>query len=152
MALTPGKGRLAVGGALAAYVVLLFVVVFQPSPDLGDRSIHLLVELAAGVGLRGIITADIAGFALNVVLFMPLTLLASRLVPRWSWLAMTGAGFLASGAIELTQLVLPDRTASLADVAANTLGALLGSLLAARIAGVQRRSPLRRQGHWVHRR
>jgi acetyltransferase-like isoleucine patch superfamily enzyme len=77
----------------------------------------------------------------NVILFVPLGLLVALLVParRW-WLAAT-VGLTASAAIETIQfLLLSQRTASLRDVATNTLGAILGAA-AIRLARIQRRAP-----------
>lgn len=116
--------------ALTVYGALALAVLLQPYPHLGDRSIHLLVQLARTAGLSAVVTAEVAGFALNVVLFVPLTFLAAQLRPQWSWLSFTAAGLIVAALIELTQLWMPHRTASLVDVAANTLGALIGAVLA----------------------
>ena len=70
-------------------------------------------------------------WGLNVLMFVPLSLLGSAFRPGWTWRDWIGVGFVASGLIELVQLVLlPNRVASFSDVVANTLGALIGALLA----------------------
>jgi hypothetical protein len=77
---------------------------------------------------------------LNVLMVVPLTLLAGLVWPRWNWRDWTTAGFLLSCLIELVQLFfLPDRTAQLGDVATNTIGACVGAVLAALIRSGGRR-------------
>jgi glycopeptide antibiotics resistance protein len=67
----------------------------------------------------------------NVLLFVPFGLLATLgLQPKHRW-APIALGLASSAAIELGQLLfLPARTASWADVLANTSGAALGVLAA----------------------
>lgn len=81
----------------------------------------------------------------NVILFIPLGLLGALLVPVRRWGLAALAGLTTSAAIETIQfLLLSQRTASLRDVATNTLGALLGAA-AVRLAllrpGVPRTTP-----------
>lgn len=70
-----------------------------------------------------------ADLLLNLVLFAPLGFLADRLGggERPAWHAAL-AGLLASLAIETTQLFIPARYSSLADVAANGAGAWCGAI------------------------
>ena len=71
---------------------------------------------------------DIAG---NILLTAPLGALLALRWPRLAPIAIVLAGFAASCAIESLQLiVLPERDASLNDIALNTSGAALG-----RVAG-----------------
>ena len=80
---------------------------------------------------------DYAGIeaAANVALFIPAGIAGQLAFPGGHWWRVTAAGMLASGSIELVQsLLLPHRFASLLDVITNTLGALLGALLARRLA------------------
>ncbi len=122
---------------LGGYACLLLVVVFEPFPRLAVGSVQVGDRLLAHLGLQGAATPDVVEFALNVALFVPLTFLGSHLARRVTWGQWFGAGLLASGTVELVQLVaLPDRSASLWDLTANSLGALLGALAA--------RAPLRR--------
>ncbi|WP_426976596.1 VanZ family protein [Pseudarthrobacter sp. O4] len=68
--------------------------------------------------------------ASNVILFVPLGALVVWILGRRYWWAGVAAGMLLSGVIELAQfLFLPARYPTLLDVAANTAGATLGSLL-----------------------
>lgn len=119
--------------ALAVWLTAALFVVLQPIPHLGNDSIDALSSLARAVGLGAVVTPDVAGFVLNVALFVPPTVLASVLlrdVPAVGWVA---AAFVASGLVELAQLALPDRTASALDVLANTAGAAIGVGLVARL-------------------
>ncbi len=69
-----------------------------------------------------------ADLLLNVVLFLPLGLLAARSGRAWSFAVGVGLGL--SLAIEATQgILIPGRDAALGDVLANTTGGALGWLL-----------------------
>lgn len=62
----------------------------------------------------------------NVAMFVPFGLLFPLVVPRWRWWTVP-AGVVLSLAIELLQLLfLSWRSPSLADIAWNSLGALIG--------------------------
>jgi glycopeptide antibiotics resistance protein len=66
----------------------------------------------------------------NVALFVPLGLLAMAWSSRCRWAHAVLLGFAVSGAVEILQDVArPGRTASWADVMANTAGAGLGAAL-----------------------
>jgi len=52
----------------------------------------------------------------------------SAAAPRWSPWAITGTGAVMSVVIELVQLGIPSRVASVSDVIANTAGTALGCL------------------------
>ena len=114
------------------YLVAVGILVFQPTGDQAGGSVAWVSDLLrswhAGSWLSGPVNVE---WGLNVLMFVPLSLLGSAFRPGWTWRDWVGVGFLASGLIELVQLVfLPERTASFADVVANTLGALIGALLA----------------------
>ena len=67
---------------------------------------------------------------LNVVAFVPLSLLGSLLWTRPTWRDWTAVGFVVSFVVEVVQAVALDaRQATNADVVANTLGMLVGALL-----------------------
>lgn len=129
------RGGFSNGLLTIVYVVYLLAVgilVFQPDGGGASGSVtwvsHLLRSWHAASWLSGPVNVE---WGLNVVMFVPLSLLGSTFRPGWTWRDWVGVGFLVSGLIELTQLVfLPERTASFADVVANTLGALIGALLA----------------------
>lgn len=70
-----------------------------------------------------------ADFLLNVALYVPLGFLPA-LRRRWPALVIWGVLAALAGSIEVVQLALPGRYASVADVVANAAGAGLGVLLA----------------------
>lgn len=116
---------------LVAYVAVLVIVLFNPSPAVGSE----LVSRVASLGLRLHVPAPLVvpariEFGLNVLAFMPLSLLGSLLrptVPLSVWIA---AGFGGSLLVEALQVALPERSATHADVVANTLGAAVGAAVA----------------------
>lgn len=67
-------------------------------------------------------------FTANVLMFVPLGVLVP-LVFRRLWIGVVVAAALSAGA-ELAQILLPARHASMRDVLANVLGALLGAAIA----------------------
>ncbi len=69
-------------------------------------------------------------FCANILWFAPFGILMLALRRGQPWLSVILAGALISTTIEILQAVArPDRTASVRDVVANTLGAALGCLL-----------------------
>jgi len=86
----------------------------------------------------------------NVALYLPLGLLLALNLSHWRWSSLWVpliAGALLSLSIEAAQSYLPQRVPSLLDLAANTLGAFCGSMLA---AGLRRpwRLIRRLSHHW----
>ncbi len=119
---------------LAAYVFYLGCVgylVFSPVATAPSTAIDkLMFWFRWMLGIEGVTPSDLE-FVLNVVMFVPLTLLGTFLVPRlraWAWLVV---GFAATCSIEYVQLrFLPERTGSTRDLVSNTLGAAVGLVLA----------------------
>lgn len=117
---------------LVVYAVFVGFVVWWPTPV--DRPVagtirHVVSEVQhAGVSGFSYSTVEMSS---NVLMFVPLGLLlvlAFRRLPWWA-AALGCAAF--SGTIELSQLLfLPERVASIVDVATNTLGGTIGALLA----------------------
>jgi VanZ family protein len=104
---------------LVLYGAVLAVIAFWPTPVDRDAT-GLLREIARVVPL---LTYDVVEFTANVALFMPLGVLLALALPRRRALAVTMI-------IELGQAAfLAERTASLRDIFANTLGAALGLLI-----------------------
>jgi len=67
----------------------------------------------------------------NVLVFVPIGILAFLLLPRRAWPLSLLAGPLLSGGIELAQrLALPHRAATFDDVLANSTGATIGVVFA----------------------
>lgn len=129
---------------LIAYVVVLAGVALWPQPV--DRPIAELLHRALRWlhrrGVPGWFDYSVVESASNVLLFVPLGALVAWVIGRGYWWVGAAAGLLTSCAIELAQfLFLPGRYPTLADVLANTLGALLGALLALPL--MSRRRPVR---------
>jgi hypothetical protein len=131
---------------LVTYVALVGLVTL--TPDSVDRGVHpclmrgvLLVQHHGFPGFRYSMIEEVA----NVALFAPLGMLGVLAVgPRRWWLVALTAVAL-SAAVELAQgAFLPARVASVTDVAANGLGAVLGAGIAAVVAlRTRRRGRLR---------
>jgi glycopeptide antibiotics resistance protein len=124
--------------ALAVYLVFLLLVVFWPTPvdrDAGD----LIERIVAFINRRGIESFRYSHleWLANVALFAPFGFLLTFIVRRW-WVAPL-FGILLSVGIELGQRVLlPERFASPADVAANGIGAIVGAFFALALVGATR--------------
>lgn len=135
----PGSGRwrsLAsprAGRVLLAVVFLAVVlIVFAPGPPAADSQRWLAhwLETVHRTWMPRWVTFDLIEFVSNVVMFVPLGFLGVVAAPRLrKW--VVPACVLFSGLIELFQyLLLPARQGSWADIAANSLGAVIGMLAA----------------------
>ncbi len=119
---------------LAIYAFVVLWLVFEPIPHTAVGSVLFGERVLAAVGLGGLVPGVAIEFAWNVLMFVPMTFLGSALTSKLTWEQWTGIGLLASSAIEFAQFfVLPDRSATVVDLVSNTLGALLGAILAARL-------------------
>ena len=113
---------------LVAYAAALVIVLLNPSPAVGSELVDRVARLGAHLHVPAPLVVDARiEFGLNVLAFMPVTLLGSLLRPAVSLSTWTAAGFGGSVLVEALQVALPDRTATHADVVANTLGAALGA-------------------------
>lgn len=119
--------------ALGAYVLVLGVIALWPVPvdqgasDLLMRSLRKLHRW----GVPTWLDYRVVELTSNVILFLPLGALVARILGPRLWWGGVAVGFVASALIELAQLIfLPARFASVADVAANTFGAMIGALAA----------------------
>jgi len=123
--------RTTAGVALAAWVVLLAGVLLAPSSAGPDWVIWHLSHLLQRLGLPQVLAhPGRVESMLNVVAFVPLSLLGSLLWTRPSWRDWTAGGFVASFLVEAAQAtVLDARSATHADVVANTLGTLAGAVV-----------------------
>jgi len=126
--------RIVIGGALAAVILLAAVITLSPLPlqDLASATIDRVLGVLHSWGAPARLNRHVLELGANVVMFVPLGILAALLLPprRW-WVALVGA-FLASVSVETVQsAALPHRFGSLRDVLANTLGAAIGISLVA---------------------
>ncbi|MCS5735546.1 VanZ family protein [Herbiconiux daphne] len=118
---------------LAAYGLVVILIVAWPVPV--DKDAHgFILKLLRLLHERDLLMflgyAQIE-FTANVAMFVPIGVLVGVLFGRRHWGWAVGVGFAASSAIELAQWVLlPGRYGTPDDVIANTLGTLVGALLA----------------------
>jgi len=115
---------------LVAYLGGLVVLVTQPwGWELNRLTVRLWVLFRSDVPVApDRLGPEHYGMLLNVLLFVPfgaLLVLATR--GRWWWGAVL-AGFVCSSAIELAQSRWLEREGDPVDIAANTVGALIGAV------------------------
>ena len=128
---------------LAAYLICLAVVALWPTPvdrDAGDV-VSSIVSFVRSLGWSSFGYGHLE-FAANVALFIPFGVLVAVATGR-AWVgALTGLAL--SSAIEIAQgILLPERTPSISDVVANTLGGVLGALGLALVRALWRQRPPR---------
>ncbi len=118
---------------LGAYLGVLSLIAFWPSPvdKPYDGQLNAVLRFLHRHGIPGWADYGFVESACNVLLFVPFGFLVALLLSRRrSWLSIV-IGCAASCCIEVGQLFfLSARVASLADVAVNTVGAVIGALLA----------------------
>ena len=125
--------RRAAAWALGTYVLALGLIALWPVP-VDQGASDLLMRTLRKLHRWGVPTAfdyGVVELASNVILFLPLGALVARILGSRLWWGGIAIGFVISVLIEFAQLVfLPARFPSVADVAANTFGAMVGALAA----------------------
>jgi hypothetical protein len=141
-ALSP-RVRTTLLAALAVWVVVLAATLLAPSAAGPSRLVETASAILAGLGTPEALTALArVEFIINVAAFVPLSLLGTLLWPRLTWRDWTAIGFVASFLVEVVQAVLlAGRSATHADVVANTLGTLVGALLGLFASRILRSTP-----------
>lgn len=147
---SPRKSRLRVTVAtlgLLGYGFIVALVTLTPKPvDAGfERNVSQLLDMLHRRGLPEWFGFGALEWSANVAMFIPLGLFITLVLPqRRQWIALVLLPLL-SIAIETTQyFFLPGRFATLADVAANSLGGAVGFLFAVLLrALVHRRDAIR---------
>lgn len=123
-----------------AYLLALAMIAFWPTPvdrPVSGRLCNVIGWLHAH-GMPSFIGYDNIEFGANILLFTPFGYIAAAWTGKW-WHALS-TGFAASCIIELGQaLILPNRVASLLDILANTMGAVLGALILTLVNATHRR-------------
>ncbi|MEP9363463.1 VanZ family protein [Nocardioides sp. CN2-186] len=116
--------------ALVAYSAALGVALLAPTSGTQSHMASWVVDIGRSVGFSPeTATQARAEFLCNALILAPVSALGSLVWPRTTWRDWTAYAFVIASLVELTQgLLLPDRTASYADVAANTLGGLGGAV------------------------
>jgi glycopeptide antibiotics resistance protein len=131
---------------LGAYFGALALIAFCPSPVDAPVQGQLATALSwlHSHGVPSWFNYNVVEASANVALFVPIGFAGKMALSRASCWRVTACGLLISGCIELGQLLLlPHRFASILDVATNTVGALLGALLA---QALSKRARKRRAG------
>ncbi|MCB5291198.1 VanZ family protein [Arthrobacter sp. SO3] len=120
--------------ALAGFLAVLALVGFWPSPvdQPVQGEIAGFLSLIHSLGVPGWIGYGFIEASANVALFVPLGVVATLAFPGKAWWQIGAFGLLVSGLMELGQsLFLHSRFPSSLDLATNTVGCLLGLLVAA---------------------
>lgn len=138
------RNRRFVVALMAVYAALLAVLVTGPwGWELNRLTVRLYVIFRYDWPIApDWMLPEHYGIALNVLLFVPVGLLLAA-ATRWALLWVTLAALVGSGLIELAQWRWLERDGSWGDVAANTVGALLGAVVVSRSTRVRRRPAAR---------
>lgn len=133
MGAVPAVARLISAALLAGYVLFLAVVLTEYNPTVATDVVARLEAWLEDNGAPAAMTGSgRVEFLLNAAMFAPIVFLAALTFPRHPWANWVVYAFVASAAVELYQGVyLPPRSATFVDVVANTLGGLVGALVAA---------------------
>ena len=130
--------------ALIGYSAQLALVLLAPTSSTQSAMVSHARDNGLSMGFSPArLTQSRAEFVCNALILAPVSALGMLLAPRSSWRDWVAIAFVLAACVELAQgLFLPHRTASSSDVVANTLGGLLGALIAALLrAGARSRPP-----------
>ncbi len=124
--------RLVSAALLFAYAVFVAVVLTEYNPLVATDVVARFGSWLEGHGTPVTLTQPVrVEFFLNAAMFAPVAFLAALALPRHPRANWVVYGFVLSAGVELLQgLFLPPRSAQFEDVVANTLGALVGALVA----------------------
>lgn len=129
--------------ALATFLLIIAVITLWPGPPDPDGQSWLREFLRDGraYGIPAWITFGRVEFLSNVIMFLPVGFFGALALRRHRWLVVPAAAVASAGIETIQAMALPLRDGSVRDVVSNTLGALLGYLLAAAVvAAVLRRA------------
>ena len=115
------------------YVVVVLVVTLWPTTvDQGlDPYVDRLLAKLWSKGLPTFVDYGFIEFTANIAFFVPVGFLLGLLFPyRLWWRAIVGGGLLSASVETAQGMFLPGRVSSVADVVANTAGAVIGCLVA----------------------
>ena len=120
--------RRALAGAYAIYLAAVAYLVFTPGGKSVGGPVAAVLEAVRTLGVDA--SRAQVELGLNVVLFVPLSLLGWFVLRHARVVFWVVVGAALSVLIELVQLAIPGRFSTLQDIAANTAGATIGALLA----------------------
>lgn len=118
---------------LAAMLAPLALIAFWPSPvdEPVQGELASILRFLHAHGIPPWFNYKFVEAAANVVLFIPLGIVASLAFPHKRWWQVGAFGLIVSGCMELGQLLfLHNRFASPLDIVTNAGGAVIGALLA----------------------
>lgn len=119
----------ALRAAYLGYLAAVAWLVWNPDPGAPSAAVLGLSDWLSGLGLPSSTTWVERG--LNVVMFVPLSLLGAWVLGWWRPLDWVLIGFVLSLLVEVVQHVaIPTRSGTTSDVVTNTTGALLGIVVA----------------------
>lgn len=126
-----GSARRIVVAAFCAYLCGLAFMVLVPRGDIPGRALAKLAVAADRMGAPDVLLGPTrVEFGANVLVVIPLVVMASWLLPQVRWTEWTAYCFIASLGVEAFQaIVLSGRSATFRDVVANTAGALIGAVI-----------------------
>ncbi len=117
-----------VTGAYLVFVAWLTLTPSSSAPTSSDLVMRVLARLQAYDELSWL-TYDRAELLANVALFVPVGLFLLLLFGTRLWWVAGAAAIALTSAIELAQRSIPGRVPDERDIAANTLGALIGIVI-----------------------
>jgi glycopeptide antibiotics resistance protein len=137
---------------LAVVCIVVALITFSPGPPdpAGQQALRSFLRYAHLHGLPWWISFNKIEFGANILMFIPIGLFGALALPKHRWLVMPAA-VLGSLAIEITQASgLPQRVGTPRDVIANSLGAVIGYLLACLVIWYVNRGARRRDAYeWL---
>ncbi|MGO1838260.1 MAG: VanZ family protein [Candidatus Microbacterium stercoravium] len=133
----PARSRLRVGLATVLFVIYLaFVMWVTLSPTLDGIGVNSIADRVLNA-LHRVGVPDAFGymeleFVANIGMFIPLGFLLGLALPGWGWWLALLILPAYSGAIEWTQgEFLGDRVSDIRDIVSNSIGAWIGTIMAA---------------------
>lgn len=119
-------------GVTTIYLGFVAWLTLGPQPLGLERAagLWLLLALFRRHAATAWITFPTVEFAANVLMFVPIGLFLLLLLGRSRWWLAALSGAVLSCAIEFAQLFIPGRVSDIRDLVSNSLGALIGVLIA----------------------
>lgn len=132
---------------LAGYLLFVGFTVWMPA-SVSVKVTGLVGLIAGWIADAGIASysssATVLEFLANIALFVPIGLLLPLAWPRLRLWHVVLIGALLSGLIESVQGFMPSRFPTVSDVIANSLGALVGGVIAVLLVRIVAGRPSRR--------